>query len=206
MIKINRKESTKLTIRANRILSKNRKTVDPQTLQSFNAILKKYKYNTITDSSILDKAFIYSTVKKGYLSNKSIKYLNRILRSSKVNKPRVNKRNKTSKYRTYIESPLWENRKNEYYKNHLKKCNRCGSCRYVSLHHMYYDYNTFGTEPDDILVPLCSSCHKEYHRIYGTKKDMIATTMSFIESFNKSTETIIPRKVSVELRKGWIPI
>lgn len=85
-------------------------------------------------------------------------------------------------YKKYINGSIWEKRKNLYYQTYKKKCKKCGSHEYVCLHHMYYDSKMDGKEPDNILVPLCLKHHKEFHKIYGTHKDMVSMTLEFIRS------------------------
>ncbi len=76
-----------------------------------------------------------------------------------------------NKYDTYIKSKYWTARKNLFYQKFGRKCFKCGSSNKMSLHHLRYDNNLFGYEPDEDLVGLCWSCHEKFHQLYGVTKD-----------------------------------
>lgn len=187
-----KRKSKNLEVRANRILSDNRKSIDPDIIDKF--FLKLIPYNIkpfIVPHGNIDKQFIYSFVKNDVVKYKHIRFIRRELYKLVV-KSRPS-RAKPSIYRTYINGPLWENRKNLYYREHSKQCARCGSYSHIALHHKYYDKTSFGHEPDDILVPLCSDCHTIFHNKYGTRKDMIRETNNFIDVFkNPTIKEIVP--------------
>jgi hypothetical protein len=81
-------------------------------------------------------------------------------------------------YETFIHSPLWEDRKNKFYQQHSRRCAACDTYKHIHLHHMVY--GQFGNEPDEHLVPLCETHHKEYHERFGTQRNMLRTTEMFI--------------------------
>ena len=87
-------------------------------------------------------------------------------------------------YNLYIVSKWWEKRKNKYYKTHKRICSACNSTEHIVLHHIIY--GNYGNEDDINLVPLCSSCHHEFHKTYLLKKNMRKSTRLFIESKKKS--------------------
>jgi len=66
-------------------------------------------------------------------------------------------------YLDYIKSDNWKNKKVKYYKKHTKICEACGSTKDIHLHHKTYRRLREETSRD--LVPLCSTCHDEVHRI-----------------------------------------
>ena len=101
------------------------------------------------------------------------KYKNKIVRKLR------NKKCPTD-YNLYIKSAFWTQRKNQYYQNYTKMCMRCGTKKYVSLHHKFYDHTEFGKEKDEHLCPLCETCHKIFHDKYGVKSNMIKETNLFI--------------------------
>jgi hypothetical protein len=57
------------------------------------------------------------------------------------------------KYKEYIKSQKWKQRRNEYYKTHPRECVICKSKHLVGLHHM--TYKNLGRELDEDLVALC---------------------------------------------------
>ncbi len=105
-------------------------------------------------------------------------------------KRKGNKKKKTTrvpvKYKLYIVSKHWENRKNLYYQSHKRICQACNSSSNIAVHHMFY--GNYGQEKDEHLVALCRDCHEEFHTIYGVKKNMINFTNEFIEEKRQSIE------------------
>lgn len=96
-------------------------------------------------------------------------------------KPKRKLRGRKYTYTEYIHSPEWYDRRNRYYKAHGRKCGACGSSQKLHLHHMLYtDFD--GTEPDAHLVPLCETHHDGYHALYGTRPNMIKTTMEYVDA------------------------
>lgn len=96
------------------------------------------------------------------------------VRKVKKVKQLSNSRNSTrvpKKYEAYIKSKHWERRKNRYYQTFGRVCVKCGSTKHIHLHHIVYDNELFGSEPDVDLSPLCEKCHKLFHDTYGVKKN-----------------------------------
>jgi len=81
------------------------------------------------------------------------------------------------KYKNYIKSKWWNERKRLYYEKYKQKCAACGSRRNIGLHHI--SYKNLGYERDEDLVALCWRCHGSYHDIHGTE-DMVDSTAEFI--------------------------
>lgn len=86
---------------------------------------------------------------------------------------------KHSKYTTYINSKVWERRRNDFWKKHSRRCAVCDTAKFIHLHHM--DYSSMGNEPDEHLVALCKEHHAQYHKENGVSRHMIRTTHAFIE-------------------------
>ncbi len=84
------------------------------------------------------------------------------------------------KYKDYIKSKDWKKRRDLYYKTHKKECVVCQSIRKVGLHHISYKH--LGREHDDDLVPLCWTCHQDYHEKYGVKQTNEDTNNFIIEN------------------------
>ena len=80
------------------------------------------------------------------------------------------------RHREYINSLTWEKRKKQYYRKYGKFCAICGSINNINLHHK--SYAMVGKEPDNHLVPLCETHHKEYHKKYPSPSKR--TTQLFI--------------------------
>lgn len=101
---------------------------------------------------------------------------------AKINKKAEKKRKYKrcpKKYETYINSHWWEKRKNKYYQDHKKICAICNTAQYITLHHIVYI--DLGNEKDEHLIPLCSRHHKGYHEQYGVKRNMLKTTLEYVE-------------------------
>jgi len=107
---------------------------------------------------------------------KTKKYKNKIVKRKKP----VKEVKAPKDYHQYIESSFWKKRKNKYWKEHKKQCQRCSTMKFIQLHHMYYDNSLFGNEPDEHFCALCMDCHEQFHAKYGSKKDMIEDTHKFI--------------------------
>ena len=72
-------------------------------------------------------------------------------------------------HRSYIASPEWAFRKEEYYKLHKKVCRSCGSDdREIHLHHR--TYKRIFREDDGDLMPLCRECHASLHHLQRSLK------------------------------------
>lgn len=117
--------------------------------------------------------------RKGYFERKNKiksdkKFKRKSIRISKRKYKRCPK-----KYDAYIKSHWWTKRKNKYYQNHGRRCEICGSAKFIVLHHMVY--GEFGNEKDEHLMPLCKSHHEGYHIEYGVSGNMLEQTWSYVE-------------------------
>lgn len=105
------------------------------------------------------------------------------IKNKKLKKP------PTIDYFEYINSELWVERKEAYYRKHKKQCKACGSYKLINLHHMVY--GNFGNEPDNAMICLCDLCHKEFHAIYQTTRDLRQQTNQFIAHKQATIRRII---------------
>ncbi len=88
-------------------------------------------------------------------------------------------RNTRFTYSEYINSSVWTNRRNRYFKTHKHLCEICGIGSRIHLHHMVYTaFN--GTEPDTNLVALCDEHHRQFHAKHGSSGNMKVNTLAFI--------------------------
>ncbi len=62
----------------------------------------------------------------------------------------------------YLRSDVWRRRRDQYLRLVRHRCERCGSRRCLSIHHL--DYSTLdGNELDKDLECLCLICHSREH-------------------------------------------
>ena len=87
-------------------------------------------------------------------------------------------------YRAYLKSVHWQNKRNECFAIHGKRCKACNSVSGpIQVHHM--DYTRLGRESARYdLIPLCVSCHKDVTRIYrrNRRRGLRRVTMEYIQS------------------------
>lgn len=73
-------------------------------------------------------------------------------------------------YKQYLKTPCWQKIKNKYFEFYSKECRLCGSIKNIHLHHRRY-HGKYGNilfiERLADLISLCSSCHSQWHAIYG---------------------------------------
>jgi len=137
-------------------------------LRKSKGFLKLAHFYKIQGLTIPEEVLKYCKIKKPKLRGKHKKL------SKKARKDRVPK-----KYKIYIESHHWEDRKNKYYQTHEKRCKKCLSYNHVSLHHIVY--GNYGRELDQDLAPLCENCHRDFHNKYGVEKNSHNSFMEFME-------------------------
>ena len=110
----------------------------------------------------------------------------------------------TAKYRTYINSLAWEERKLAYYAKHEKVCSACGSVKSIHLHH--HSYENLGRERDGELLPLCETCHKLVHahhrRVGGSLTDATFAAVALISGRKKPR---VKRDTRSEAARAFIP-
>ena len=103
------------------------------------------------------------------------KYLN-----TEVTKITKQSNNKIS-HSIYISSDIWKERRNLYFREHEQKCLRCGSLKQINLHHAVYNKDSvIGNEKDEHLFPLCSKCHRLFHKVCSGYRKMLEETIEFI--------------------------
>lgn len=74
-------------------------------------------------------------------------------------------------YFKLLDNPLWIKFRHIVLSKHNNKCDKCGSKKYLSIHHPYYKKGAdpWDYKPDEVEV-LCRRCH--YHHHFGTKDDI----------------------------------
>lgn len=144
-------------------------------IQRVSESLKVYKKLKVRNIKTLTEGHRTPKQKHVRLGNN---YYKKIKKHKNVVRYRTNRCPKT--YQLYITSKWWIERKNRYYQNNKRICTACGSFEHIVLHHMVY--KNYGNEKDTHLTPLCQNCHSEFHRTYLLKKDMIKSTLQFIEN------------------------
>ena len=97
-------------------------------------------------------------------------------------KKRKKNRVQVSKYDEYIKGSLWITRRERYFRFHAMKCVFCDTYSRIQLHHIAYFPHKYGRENDKDLAPLCQSCHKAFHDLYGVKKNMHNEFKAFLET------------------------
>ena len=78
------------------------------------------------------------------------------------------RRRRSSRYRSYIRSPAWFERRRKHLVKHGGQCKACGATEKIHLHHKTYD--RLGAERDGDLVALCETCHKAVHEYARTHR------------------------------------
>ncbi len=80
---------------------------------------------------------------------------------------KLEKKNKANaykeKYREYLLSPEWRNKRKEVLIDRNNKCERCGSNNRLEVHHKTYE-RIFNEDLSDLEL-LCKPCHKKEHNI-----------------------------------------
>lgn len=118
---------------------------------------------------------------------------NALLRSHKLGgtSARSTRRKRVpTKYAVYIQSEHWFKRRNRYWQEHPRRCAVCNTAQRLHLHHMLYNSSLYGREPDEHLIGLCEAHHDMYHAEYGTRSNMVSTTMQFVKE-NRTSPTVL---------------
>ncbi len=76
-----------------------------------------------------------------------------------IEEERAKKIKDSSEYKTYIESKEWQDIRKRIFRRDNYKCQICGSCKNLQVHHITYE--NMGQEKDADLVTLCEKCHIE---------------------------------------------
>lgn len=64
-------------------------------------------------------------------------------------------------YKEYLDSYLWQSKKEWMFENSNKECERCSSKHSLQIHHL--TYKRLGNEKRSDLIFLCKECHEEEH-------------------------------------------
>lgn len=104
-------------------------------------------------------------------------------------------------YSDYVDSPIWEERKDKYFKNHERKCYMCGEAHYIQLHHL--DYNYLGYERDMDLIPLCHKCHKKLHDFLENAKNMYEECLAGSKELKRQLDLEKYEKIKNWQKEFW---
>lgn len=74
-------------------------------------------------------------------------------------------------YEIYINSDVWNEKRQACFKRDGFICQKCGSAKNLVCHHLNYEH--LGDEPLDDLLTLCRSCHNSIHQVDNFKKKYI---------------------------------
>lgn len=111
------------------------------------------------------------------------------------------KRQQKREYNQYLKSEAWKTKKTEALKFHGRICKKCGSTKYLHVHHMTYE-RIYHEQMEDFCI-LCNICHKSYHDSL-TGKVSIDSTISFLNDkfaifkFKKNKKRLVRQKVFIE--------
>jgi len=64
-------------------------------------------------------------------------------------------------YDIYIISDAWKEKRAKFLEFYKYKCFKCGSKKFLNIHHLHY--GTLGNETADDVILLCNWCHKKSH-------------------------------------------
>ena len=83
-----------------------------------------------------------------------------------------------SQYAQQLKSPEWKAKRLSILNRDNHKCTKCGSIKGLHVHHLSYTQGCNAWEyPDDNLITLCRSCHKDIHDL---SKDADSENFYFI--------------------------
>lgn len=108
-------------------------------------------------------------------------------------------------YNNFLKSDWWKYLRDKKLKKH-KSCYVCGNKKFLQIHHYHYRYKYNGSAKkaiEDTHV-LCSSCHKEFHRIYGVKKDMTKEMKAFKRNTQKDISLMKAMYKELKDKEDWI--
>lgn len=77
------------------------------------------------------------------------------------------------KYKKYLESNEWANKKEQIYNKRGKKCIICGSEYNLNVHHLNYE-TIYCEEINDFynVIVVCEKCHKKLHEMLYNMQDI----------------------------------
>lgn len=94
----------------------------------------------------------------------------------------------SNKYKKYLLSIEWQNKREEILNINWYKCQRCSSTNNLHIHH--WTYKRLYKENISDLFCLCSKCHTKLHSLYWFK-NLLNTTKLFIENKPIDAKTTI---------------
>lgn len=71
----------------------------------------------------------------------------------------MSSRYRTQKYQSYLQSEIWENKRQYLFDLLGRTCELCGSNKIIQVHHLTYE-RLYQERKSDLLL-LCSECHKK---------------------------------------------
>jgi len=83
---------------------------------------------------------------------------------SAIRRESVERRRKArewTRYRNYLDSKVWKQKRKEVLKRDNNRCAHCGA-RATQVHHKWYAQKK-GTEPLEALEAICNNCHRSLH-------------------------------------------
>lgn len=84
---------------------------------------------------------------------------------------------RSEKFKTYLESQEWKEKRLQVFAERWEKCEKCGSTNSLHIHHGTYT-RIFQEKLSDLFV-LCGYCHTDLHKKHGTK-DLLRATKAYI--------------------------
>lgn len=112
-----------------------------------------------------------------------------VLNARAIRKPRK-KTDYRNKYENYLQSDIWDAKRNELFDERGRICQRCMSVNQIEVHHI--TYNNLGNEPLEDLLVLCTPCHlaehKRLNRLSENKKKLTNISGPLAEKIKKWSE------------------
>jgi len=72
-----------------------------------------------------------------------------------------------SYYSKQLKDTKWQKLRLKIISRDQHKCTKCGTDKYLVVHHLYYVYGHKPWEyPHSALITLCNECHKDWHKKY----------------------------------------
>lgn len=86
------------------------------------------------------------------------------------------------KYEDFLNTKFWKDQSLRVKARDGFSCRLCGQCKNIEAHHTSYKNNLFDV-PDEDIITLCRSCHKELHDKKVDKQAVIRVTDDFIRTY-----------------------
>lgn len=107
-------------------------------------------------------------------------------------------------YNDYIHSDKWLERRRQTLLRDGFRCQKCGSRRFLHVHHL--TYARFGNEKLEDLQTVCKECHETIHgRKMGwpKRKKRIKWVWSFPHKRMRSRASLFRSALRKVMRKAW---